>query len=110
MKPTPAPGLDELLQRLVADAVGQHAEELARPEYVHQRSVERVVGVPSSAFLAAARAGAFASSKRQRLVYARRVDVVAWLEASARPSAANDVATPDEARALARVGARRIAP
>jgi hypothetical protein len=86
-------------------------EERARPELVHQRTVESVVGLPPRDFLSAAHAGRFPFTKERRLILARTVDVLAYFEErlQRRPPAvavANDASAED--RALARVGARRV--
>jgi hypothetical protein len=80
--------------------------EVARPIYVSQRTVERVVGVPRRDFLRLARDGAFPSTKEKRLVVARTVDVLRYIETRltlrARPANVTKI------DALGRVGARRV--
>jgi hypothetical protein len=89
------------------------AHEEARPILVNQRTVLAVVGLPAGAFLTAARAGAFQSSKLRRLVFAKTADVVAYVEAHPVTPRIKQVAVAsgddEEARLLARVGARRVA-
>ncbi len=85
-------------------------EERARPDFVHQKSVEAVVGLPRRDFLRLSRAKAWASTKNRRLVIARTADVIAYLEThvalrECMPANVVDI----ETATLARVGARRIA-
>ena len=78
--------------------------------YVNQRTVEAIVGLPRRDYLREAAAGSFPTTKVRRLVTARTEDVIAFFEGrmrTARALPAND-ATP-ETKALARVGARRVA-
>jgi hypothetical protein len=84
--------------------------ELARPELVHQRNVETVIGLPRHDYLRLARAKAWPSTHEKRLVVSRTKDVVAYYESriSLREQKPVNDADP-EAVALARVGARRIA-
>jgi len=85
-------------------------EEAARPLYVHQRTVEAVVGLPRRDYIAAAHAGRFPFVKERRMLVARTSDVVGYFEtrlASAAPPDGESGGTP-EGRALARVGARRV--
>jgi hypothetical protein len=82
----------------------------ARPLFVHQRSAERVLGLPGRDFLRGAHAGHFAWTKERRLIIAKTSDVVAWLERrlayrDTKPANDEDV----ETIAFARVGARRVA-
>ena len=80
------------------------------PTFVTQRNVEAVIGYPKRDYLRDARDGLFPSTKQRRLIVARTEDVIAFFEArmrTARALPAND-ATP-ETKALARVGARRVA-
>jgi hypothetical protein len=83
------------------------AEDRARPELVHQRNVEAVVGLPARDYLRLARAGAFACVKDRRLVIARTDDVLAVFERRMAVPGPNDTADA-EARALSRVGGRRV--
>ena len=85
-----------------------HAEA-ERPEFVSQRTCERWLSIPSRDFLRAARAGAFLVAKtHRRLLLARTVDVVEWIERHrVARDAANDPADDLDA-ALASVGARRV--
>ena len=86
-------------------------EERVRPDFVSQRSVESVVGLPRRDYLRLARDGAWPSTRERRLVVSRSADVAAYVETRLRlreRSAAND--HDPEALALARVGARRVAP
>ena len=100
--------LDALIAGHLARAVAAHAEVMARPSHVTQRTVERVVGMPGDEFLEHCRAGRIPSWKVRRLVYAHAVDVVAFIEAN--PAAARAANDSDEgADELARVGARRVA-
>jgi hypothetical protein len=85
-------------------------EERARPEYVTQRNVEAVIGLPRRAYLRAIHAGHFAHTRQGRLAVARTVDVISFFELRLRAAVApvaNDAGP--EAIALARVGARRVA-
>ncbi len=98
-----------------ADAsVARRVAELARPEMVNQRTVLSVVGMAKRHYLDHVRDGDWPSWADGQLRYSRTVEVLAWLEAHpvaprAVPSAANDVDNDnEEARAFARVGARRI--
>ena len=103
--------IDELLQAAVDRALQARVDELQRPELVHQRNVEAVVGLPRRDYLRLARDGAFPSTRERRLVIARAVDVVAVfarrLVRVTHRASANDGS---EASSLARVGARRVAP
>ena len=84
--------------------------ESARPEFVHQRIVERVVGIPGRQYLRDARDRRFATAKERRLVIARTADVLEYYGtriATARPTPSNDANV--ETIAFARVGARRVA-
>jgi hypothetical protein len=85
-------------------------EERARPDFVHQRNVETVVGLPRRDYLRMSRANAWHSHKHRRLVIARTSDVIAYLETHIglreyAPANVVDI----ESATLARVGARRIA-
>jgi hypothetical protein len=103
-------------------ALDQRIREIARleaqrPALVNQRSVETVVGLPRRVYLELARGGEFPSAKVQRLVVARTVDVLAYFEGrlSAAEAAHGDrprggEEPTAEARAFARVGARRVVP
>jgi hypothetical protein len=99
-----------MIEMLDADDVRKIVrEELARPVYVSQRTVEAVAGLPRRDFLRLARAGAFPSTRERRLVLARTEDVLAYVAlklATGKAPAANDDA---EAIAFSRVGARRVA-
>ncbi len=85
-------------------------QEAARPEFVHQRTVEAIVGIPRRQYLADARAKCFGSMKEGRLVVARTANVIAYYSAriqiaeSQTPANAQDA----EARDWGRVGARRV--
>jgi hypothetical protein len=85
-------------------------DELARPEYVHQRIVEAVCGLPRRDYLRLAREGAWPSTRERRLVLARTADVMAYVERritlrDVKPSNDHDA----EAVEFSRVGARRVA-
>jgi hypothetical protein len=99
---------EEALRRLIR-AIAR--EEAARPEHVTQRTVLAVVGLPAIDFLEDARAGAFPSWKVRRLVFAKTVDVVAYLKS--HPTKPRDVAAGNgkdaEAAIFAKYGARRVA-
>ncbi len=85
-------------------------EEARRPEFVHQRNVEAVVGVPRRTYLRDARASAFPHTREARLILARTDDVVGFYELRIRVKAApaaNDANA--ETLEFARVGARRVA-
>jgi hypothetical protein len=86
-------------------------EEAARPEFLHQRNVEQIAGIPGRQYLRDAHAKRFPSSKERRLLVARTSDVVAYYAlriATAAAPAANDASA--ETIALARVGCRRVTP
>jgi hypothetical protein len=100
-------GLDALLDERIAAMVQQHAGALARPEYVTQRSVERVLAMPPRDYLRHVRAGDWPSWVDRRLRYSKTSDVVAWIEA--HPGARESADVDSEARALASVGLRRVA-
>jgi hypothetical protein len=122
------PTIDSLLDERIDAAVRRHAADLRRPEFVHQRDVEAVCGLPRRTYLALARSGAIPSTKMNRLVIARTIDVVTYVEqriaSRPDPGATQDQDDLDELRqsllsgltrrdraeavALARVGARRI--
>jgi hypothetical protein len=83
--------------------------ETARPEFLSQRSVEAVVGLPRRDYLRLAREGAYTTTRERRLVIARTADVVAFVEQrialrEAEPENDHDA----EAIAFSRVGARRV--
>jgi hypothetical protein len=80
-------------------------EEAPRPEFVHQRNVERWTGMPGHDLLECARARAFDSHKIKRLVYVKTLDVLSFIEAHRPATHAAD----DESVELSRVGARRVA-
>ncbi len=85
-------------------------EEAARPVLVTQRSVEGVCGLPRRDYLRLARAGAWPTTRERRLVVARTVDVLAYVEErlvlrDAKPQNDSD----PEAVAFSKVGARRVA-
>ena len=105
--------LNALLQAAAETGVRKCAAELARPVFVHQRSVEQVCGVPGHAFLDFAHAGDFPTWKVRRLVFAETEAVVAFIKTN--PVTAEGAAyVPRNAReraeeaAFARVGARRV--
>lgn len=90
-------GATRLFQRLAAP-----------PICVSQRTSLVVLSVPPRDFLAAARAGEFASSKVGRLVIARTEDVLAWIDLHrVTPRTPVDEGAELDA-ALAAVGARRV--
>jgi hypothetical protein len=100
--------LDEVLETRMREIA---REEAARPEFVHQRSAEKFVGVSRRQFLRDAHAKHFASTKAGRLIVARTAEVLAHYELrikTAAAPAANDADA--ETIAFARVGARRVAP
>ena len=107
--PEPTDPLAALLDARIRAAVEAKVAELQKPTHVTQRAVLAVVGVPATTYLEAARAGAFASYKVQRLVYAKTADVIAWVE-----SHKVHVGTEDKAAAatseprLTRAGWRRV--
>lgn len=104
--------LDALLEQAVERALQARVDELQRPQLVHQRTVEAVVGLPRRDFLRLARAGAFPSTHERRLVIARAADVIAAFERRMpriECRVADETAKTGESAALARVGARRIA-
>lgn len=85
-------------------------EELRLPAFVHQRNVERTLGLPGRDYLVAARASAFPSVKERRLVIARTDDVLRWIDRRLAPRGAKPAIDADaETVSLARVGARRLA-
>ena len=90
--------LDKLLEERIAAEVTRRANELQRPIFVHQRSVEAVTGQPGDDFLEAARTGAFPSSKRKRLVFAARQRAAA--RAARRHTADERSPSNDAARAV----------
>jgi hypothetical protein len=101
--------LVDLLDRRMDARIEAAIVAAQRPIFVHQRSVERVLGLPGEEYLEAARAGEFETWRRKRLTFARTSDVASYLESF--PSAKSAVASPAndaEAVALARVGARRV--
>jgi hypothetical protein len=102
--------VDDLIEVAAERAVMRLAAELTRPELVSQRTVLAVVGLPAIDFLEDARAGRFASRKVRRLVFARTVDVLAWIERHpvAPSTAAAKVAGDEEARVFSKYGARRV--
>lgn len=103
----PAGGFEDFVRGLVAVEVERLAAEF-RPDLVHQRSVEDVVGAPRRDYLRIAREGGFPSTKEGRLVIARTVDVCAFFEARMRvPTPKN---ADSESKALSRVGLRRVSP
>lgn len=91
---------DELIDKLAERVAEKLRAQQANDEYVDQRSVP---GLTRRAYLEAARAGAFRSSKVGRRVIAKRAEVVAWIESKARgpvgaPAAAVAVDELDEER------------
>jgi hypothetical protein len=82
--------------------------ELARPVYVSQRSVESVVGLSRRDYLRLSRCRAWPSTRERRLVVARTVDVLAYVERSIAIRASSADNDSPEDVVLARVGARRI--
>lgn len=56
-------------------------EELGRPEYVTQRTVQAVTGMPSRDYLRHCRDGAWPVRSDRRLRYAKTAVVLAWIEA-----------------------------
>lgn len=106
----PQGSLDAALRAAVTVEVARMVADLARPELVSQRTVLAVVGLPAVDYLEDARAGAFPSWKVRRLVMARTVDVVAYVQAHpAKPrSVASNDAGDAEASTFARFGARRV--
>jgi hypothetical protein len=106
---TPEAGpLDALLAAHVETALRLAASDLARPLYVTQRSVETMLGLPAVDFLEDARSGAFPSWKVRRLVFAKTLDVAAYIEGHGRPVASAGDDEADRAD-LARIGGRRVA-
>jgi hypothetical protein len=96
----------EDVERMVLEALAK-----LRPQLVHQRSVEHVVGIPRRQYLADAAARHFPTTKQRRLIVARTADVVGFYEQRIELRDVKPVNDSDpEAIALARVGARRIAP
>jgi hypothetical protein len=85
-------------------------EEMQRPEFVHQRTVTLIVGLPRTTYLDLARRKVFPSTKERRLVLARTADVLAHFESrlGRRPSKPAHVPRTPEEIAFARVGARRV--
>lgn len=108
--------LNALLRAAAEIGVRKCAAELARPVFVHQRSVEQVWGVPGHAFLDFAHAGDFPTWKIRRLIFAETEAVVAFIKANVMRPDVDDEAVyvprtareEAEAAALARVGARRV--
>lgn len=84
-------------------------DELQRPIYVTQRTVEAITSLPRRDYLRLSRAGAWPSTTERRLVIARTSDVIDYVErrlACRGGSAANDADA--ETIALGLVGARRV--
>jgi hypothetical protein len=101
----------EARDALAADVRAIARDEAGLPSHVSQRTVERWTSLPSRDYLAAAREAAFPSSKIKRLVVAKTVDVVAWIESKHRPLASSSIESDEDAaldEALASVGARRV--
>lgn len=99
------PLLDETaLAALVREIV---RAEIARPEYVSQRTVEAVVGLPRRDYLRLARAGEFSTMRERRLVVARTSDVIAYLERRLTIAAAKPANTEQSSR-MAAAGWRRV--
>jgi hypothetical protein len=98
--------IEELIDERVRAIV---RTELAPPVFCNQRNVETVAGLPRREFLRLARARAFPTTRERRLVIARTVDVLAYVERqiALREALPQNDADP-EALALARVGARRV--
>jgi hypothetical protein len=69
----------EAIIEAVASKVLQHVKTL--PEYVDQSCAP----IGRREYLRAARCGGFKTWKKGRKVYARRADVVAWVEAEPQP-------------------------
>jgi hypothetical protein len=102
------PSLEAALDARVDARIQALLLAVKRPEFVHQRIVQEVTGMPGTDYLDYARAGDFPTWKVRRLVYAKSADVIAFIEAHpARPNRSNDMSTA-EADGLARVGARRV--
>lgn len=86
----------------------QEQGNLGTPIFLTQETVREVIGVPPREYMRAAREGLFPSTKLRRKILARTADVIAFLEARLAKRAPLALVT--EATALARVGARRVAP
>jgi hypothetical protein len=69
----------EAIIEAVANRVLQHVK--AQPDYVDQTNAP----IGRREYLRAARCGEFKTWRKGRKVYARRADVVAWVEAEAPP-------------------------
>jgi hypothetical protein len=98
--------LDAALADAVRAEVERRITDLQRPELVHQRNVEAVVGLPRRDYLRLARELAFPSTRERRLVVAKTKDVLEAFERRMRLPAAND-GTPEFAHS--RSGLRRVA-
>jgi hypothetical protein len=104
--------MPHLIDPAAFDAAVRHIvrAELERPALVHQRDVERIVGIPGRQFLRDAHEGRFPSTKERRLILARTADVVAYYAeriAAAQAPSLNEFDA--ETIEFARVGARRVA-
>lgn len=73
--------IDDLIDMLAERVAEKLRARQANDEFVDQRSVP---GLTRRAYLEAARAGAFKSSKVGRRVIAKRAEVIAWIESKAR--------------------------
>ncbi len=89
------------------------AHEEARPMLVNQRAVAAVLGMSRGNYLGHCRAGDWPSFADRRVRYSRTADVVVWLTrhpvTPRRTLVAVACNEDEEARLLARVGARRVA-
>jgi hypothetical protein len=109
----PSIDLNSAMTAAAEASVARKIAELQRPEFVTQRTVLAVVGMTKRHYLDHVRAGDWPSWADGQLRYSSTADVVAWLHAhpvtvrSLASVASND--TDAEARAFARVGARRVA-
>lgn len=99
--------LDQLVVEHVDAAVHRRVAEVKRPEFVQQRTVQDVTGMPAVDYLEHGRDGEFPTFKVRRLVFAKTSDVVAFIESHRTRSATSDGGN-TEAKLLARVGARRV--
>jgi hypothetical protein len=97
-----APLVDAVAERVAARLPA------ARPEFITQRTVAAIVGMPPRDFLRHSRERDWPSYVDRRLRYARTADVLAYLEAHHVHD--EDVDQGDvEARVFAMSGARRVA-
>ena len=102
------PQFDRLLGDLVAAEVARRIAELQRPEYVTQRTVAAICGMPARDYLRHCRLGHWPVTADRRLRLSRTADVLAWIEGHpVQVRAAND-SSEAELFAKSRSGLRRV--